>query len=72
MGLVWLLIPATKVLHGRGETSPLRLTKYFDNVVLEKRKQSCNNELFFKKWVTPCLFLIFFVFSDKHYNFYNK
>ena len=48
MGLVWLLIPATKVLHGRGETSPLRLTKYFDNVVLEKRKQSCNNELFFK------------------------
>ena len=56
MGLVWLLIPATKVLHGRGETSPLRLTKYFDNVVLEKRKQSCNNELFFKNGSPPASF----------------
>ena len=27
---------------------------------------------FLKKWANACLFLFIFVFSNKHYKFYNK
>ena len=28
--------------------------------------------MFYKKWANPDLFLFIFVFSNEHYNFYNK